>query len=253
VSNQSSTHSHKSETPLTWPPRAAYSQALGQGSTMARELELNVRPIFSTPLLVFSIPDSGRINAELKQAVLTREASEPTYHDREVIGWSSPHDMSMMEWAGGPLKTLFEYVIQVATQATEFTERTGKTSQHPAWQVVEIWSNVQRTGGSNGSHAHPGSFWSGVYYVDAGDISETEDNGGELELFDPRGCLPRMLAPYLRYAIPELHDAGNTIAFTPTTGQCVMFPGWQYHAVAPYKGKAPRISVAFNLDPIISK
>ena len=86
---------------------------------MARELELNVRPIFATPLLVFSIPDAGRINAELKQAVLTREASEPTYHDREVIGWSSPHDMSMMEWAGGPLKTLFEYVIQVATQATE--------------------------------------------------------------------------------------------------------------------------------------
>ena len=79
---------------------------------MARELELNVRPIFSTPLLVFSIPEAERINTELKRAVLTREASEPAYHDREVIGWSSPHDMSMMEWASGPLKTLFEYVIQ---------------------------------------------------------------------------------------------------------------------------------------------
>ena len=114
-------------------------------------------------------------------------------------------------------------------------------------------ANVQRSGGSNGSHAHPGSFWSGVYYVDAGDISEKEKNGGELQLFDPRGCLPRMLAPYLRYAIPELHDAGNTISFTPASGQCVMFPGWQYHAVAPYIGKAPRISVAFNLDPILPK
>src|SRR5690349_25130518 len=103
---------------------------------MARELELNVRPIFSTPLLVFSIPGAEQINQELKRAVLAREASEPAYHDREVIGWSSAHDMSMMDWAGGPLKTLFEYVIQVASQATEYSERTGKTSQRPAWQVV---------------------------------------------------------------------------------------------------------------------
>src|SRR6185503_13981837 len=58
---------------------------------MARELELNVRPIFSTPLLVFSIPEAERLNAELTRAVLTREASEPAYHDREVIGWSSPN------------------------------------------------------------------------------------------------------------------------------------------------------------------
>ena len=48
-----------------------------------------------------------------------------------------------------------------------------------------------------------------------------------------------------------VNDAGKTMSFTPTTGQCVMFPGWQYHAVAPYLGKAPRISVAFNLDPIL--
>ena len=68
---------------------------------MARELELNVRPIFSTPLLVFSIPEAETINAELKRSVLAREASEPTYHDREVIGWSSPPDMSLMDWAGG--------------------------------------------------------------------------------------------------------------------------------------------------------
>ena len=115
---------------------------------MARELELNVRPIFSTPLLVFSIPEAEQINAELKRAVLAREASEPAYHDREVIGWSSPPDMTMMDWAGGPLKTLFEYVIHVATQATEYSERTGKAAQRPAWQVVEIWANVQRSGGN---------------------------------------------------------------------------------------------------------
>jgi len=94
----------------------------------------------------------------LKQAVLEHESSQLTYTDREVVGWSSPHDMSMMEWAGEPLKHLFDAVTQVAELATESSGRTGKTAQHPHWQVVEILSNVQRSGGINGYHAHPGSF-----------------------------------------------------------------------------------------------
>jgi len=32
-----------------------------------------------------------------------------------------------------------------------------------------------------------------------------------------------------------------------------MFPGWLFHAVGIYTGSAPRISVAFNLDPVIRK
>ncbi len=102
-------------------------------------------------------------------------------------------------------------------------------------------------------HPHPGTFWSGVYYVDVGDIAPDGKSGGDLLLFDPRGCLATMLAPYLRYAVPELHDAGKSIAFTPTAGQCVLFPGWLSHAVGVYNGSAPRISVAFNLDPIIDE
>jgi len=33
----------------------------------------------------------------------------------------------------------------------------------------------------------------------------------------------------------------------------VLFPGWLSHAVGVYNGSAPRISVAFNLDPIIEE
>jgi len=145
-------------------------------------------------------------------------------------------------------------IIEVATQATEFSERAPDLAgKHPRWQVVETWANVQRKGGSNSVHPHPGTFWSGVYYADVGDIAPAGKSGGDLLLFDPRGCLATMLAPYLRYAVPELHDAGKSIAFTPTAGQCVLFPGWLSHAVGVYNGSAPRISVAFNLDPIIEE
>jgi hypothetical protein len=44
---------------------------------------------------------------------------------------------------------------------------------------------------------------------------------------------------------------GRNIAFTPLAGHCVLFPGWLCHAVTTYRGTMPRISVAFNLDPVL--
>ena len=110
---------------------------------------------------------------------------------------------------------------------------------------------MQRTGGSNAAQSYPGSFWAGVYDADVGDVSSRNNRGGELQLYDPRGCLPRMLAPSLNYSMPELHDAGRNIAFTPLAGHCVLFPGWLFHAVTTYRGTMPRISAAFNLDPVL--
>ncbi|MCC2643956.1 MAG: uncharacterized protein K0S45_4369 [Nitrospira sp.] len=220
---------------------------------MPTEIEISISPLFSTPLLVFTPASHEHINAELAEMILQREASVPTYSDYEVVGWSSPHDLTMLEWARGPLKKLFGPVIEVAKQVTAFSERSGHSDCRPDWQVVEVWANVQRNGGSNAAHSHPGSFWAGVYYVDVGDVSSAKERGGELQLYDPRGCLPRMLAPYLSYSMPELHDAGKNIAFTPSTGQCVLFPGWLFHAVNIYRGHGPRISVAFNLDPVLGR
>lgn len=218
---------------------------------MAQEMEINIRPLFATPLLVFMIPNHAGINKDLRAAILEREVTTPAVLDHEVVGWSSPHDLSMLDWAP-VVKDLLTPVVEVATQATEFSERAPDlTGSKPRWQVIETWANVQRKGGSNAAHPHPGSFWSGVYYVDAGDIPAQGGCGGDLQLFDPRGCLPSMLAPYLRYAMPELHDAGKSISITPVTGRCVLFPGWLSHAVSTYHGTAPRISVAFNLNPLL--
>lgn len=220
---------------------------------MAEELEVNVQPVFSTPLVSFMVPGHEVISEQLRRVILERESSMPPHPDHEVIGWSSPHDLSMLDWAGPPLKTLFAVVVEVATQLTEYAEQEPSLmGHHPGWQVVEVWANVQRQWGRNDWHPHPGAFWSGCYYVDVGDIATGATCGGELQLLDPRGCMPKMVHPYLRYSMPALHDAGRTISLVPVSGQCVMFPGWLYHAVNSYHGSAPRISVAFNLEPILS-
>ncbi|MDL1890261.1 hypothetical protein FBQ96_11885 [Nitrospirales bacterium NOB] len=218
---------------------------------MPTEIELQISPLFSTPLLVFTPASHAHINSQLSKLILEREASVPAHRDAEVVGWSSPHDLSMLDWAGGPLKELFAPVLEVAKQVTSFSDRCERAGCRPEWEVVEVWANVQRHGGANAAHSHPGSFWAGVYYVDVGEISADRSQGGELQLYDPRGCLPRMLAPYLRYSLTELHDAGTSISFTPISGQCLLFPGWLFHAVNTYRGTAPRISVAFNLDPAL--
>src|SRR2546428_1957741 len=221
---------------------------------MSKEMEIRIRPVFSTPLLALTVRDAERMNTERRGATREREASHPAEADREVVGWSSPHDMSMFEWAGPALKALMTPIIEVATQATEFSERApALAGKHPRWQVVETWANVQRKGGSNSVHPHPGTFWSGVYYADVGDIAADGKSGGDLLLFDPRGCLATMLSPYLRYDEPELPAAGKSISFTPTSGQCVLFPDWLSHALGVYNGSAPRVSVAFNLDPVIEE
>ncbi|HQY58746.1 MAG: hypothetical protein WAS50_16490 [Nitrospira sp.] len=45
-------------------------------------------------------PETGaheRIDLELSRLILAREASVSSHDDTEVIGWSSPHDLSMLD------------------------------------------------------------------------------------------------------------------------------------------------------------
>ena len=144
---------------------------------MPTEIEIQITPLFSTPLLVFTPADHKRINARLAAMILEREASVPTHRDTEVVGWSSPHDLSMLEWAGEPLRDLFGPVLEAAKQVTTLSQRCAQGIGRPDWDVVEVWANVQRNGGANAAHSHPGSFWAGVYYVDAGEVSSTKPGG----------------------------------------------------------------------------
>ncbi len=57
---------------------------------MPTEIEIQITPLFSTPLLFFTPADHELINATLSELILQREASVPTHRDTEVIGWSSP-------------------------------------------------------------------------------------------------------------------------------------------------------------------
>ena len=49
------------------------------------------------------------------------------------------------------------------------------------------------------------------------------------------------------FADDLLKPAAGESVVQPKAGRMVLFPAWVLHQVRPYKGKAERISVAFNL------
>ena len=157
-------------------------------------------------------------------------------------GWQSTWDMD--RWGGAAAIKLLAIGRNLANRYT--TDREGKPVT-PTWRA-NMWANINRTGHGNEFHSHPGSYWSGVYYVDDGGVSAHPALGGELEFMDPRGPAPAMYAPHLAFALPGGLSAGTNQTIVPKAGRLVMFPAWLLHQVRPYLGTEQRISIAFNLS-----
>ncbi len=201
-----------------------------------------VIPLFATPIVITDVPDAPALSAGLRRAIGEREKSHPGTQHSNLGGWQSTWDMD--RWGGAPAIKLLAIARNVANRMT--TDREGKPVAI-AWKA-NIWANVNRTGHGNEFHSHPGSFWSGVYYVDDGGIATDPSLGGELEFMDPRGPGPAMYAPQLAFAMPGGLSVGANEVVRPQTGRLVMFPAWVLHQVRPYRGMAERISIALNLS-----
>lgn len=197
---------------------------------------------FPTPILVIDLPDGAQLNAALIPALLKREAEQPSKSHSTLGGWQSTWDVD--KWAGVPAIKLLAIARNIANRST--VDRAGNPVSI-AWQT-NMWANINRSGHGNEFHTHPGSYWSGVYYVDDGGISADPSLGGELEFMDPRGPAPAMYAPHLAFALPGGLSVGTNQTIVPKAGRLVMFPAWVLHQVRPYRGAAQRISIAFNLS-----
>ena len=197
---------------------------------------------FPTPILVIDLPDGAQLNAALLPTLLKRETEQPSKSHSTLGGWQSTWDVD--KWAGVPAIKLLAVARNVANRAT--VDRAGQPVSI-MWQA-NMWANINRSGHGNEFHSHPGSYWSGVYYVDDGGIQADPSLGGELEFMDPRGPAPAMYAPHLAFALPGGLSVGTNQTIVPKAGRLVMFPSWVLHQVRPYRGTAQRISIALNLS-----
>jgi uncharacterized protein (TIGR02466 family) len=98
------------------------------------------------------------------------------------------------------------------------------------------WGAVNRQGHYNTVHVHPLGTWSGVYYVDPGEMG-TDSSDGNLEFAHP---VPAAAMTFFPSVLPSAR------LVRPQAGLMILFPSYLLHSVRMYRGGRPRICVPFN-------
>ncbi len=200
-----------------------------------------IRSMFATPVCIHFLPVAQEANVELRPLILEKaQADGGNNHLGE--GWRSTPDFEV--WGGLQAQTLFRVLRDLADSLTATRNGTRLTLD---WKITAA-AAIRHKGEYRERVAHPGAFWSGVYYVDDGyQKSDDEALGGECELADPRGVLPAMIAPQLGFRVPNGLTAGQTEAIRPQSGMIILHPSWQPRGERRYEGNAQRIVVEFDL------
>jgi uncharacterized protein (TIGR02466 family) len=212
--------------------RQAMKKTDGQRGTAVLD---GVHAAFSTPLLVKRYGDDDGLNAKLLEHILAREAKEATRGMSNVGGWHSPADLlGSSDPAIHELRKRVANCIRKVVLNNRFSALALERSMH-----ISAWANVARDGAYNAVHNHTPAVFSGVYYVSTGEPAPEDSREGLIEFIDPRpgphgGTLPT-------------HAFNAPLIIDPEPGMMLVFPGWLLHYVHPYRGTAPRVSVAFNL------
>ena len=203
-----------------------------------------IRSMFPTPVCVHFLPVAQEVNAELRPLVLEKMSANANTVEQRGQGWRSAPDFQ--EWGGLPVQTLFRVLRELADGITAL--RSGARA-NLEWKI-EATAVVRQKNDFEQILARPGALWSGIYFVDDGYAkSDDEALGGEVELADPRGPLPAMIAPQYGFRIPGGVSAGQTETIRPATGMILLHPSWQPRGERRFEGTGQRVAIEFDLLP----
>lgn len=202
------------------------------------ESNLDVSQVFPSLFGRRIVKDSAQWNGLLEKRILERQSITPSEDYANSGGWHSPADLleaqgQDIDWLRGIIAEGVNGMVQATMQLPEVKSRRSRPSG--AFHVV-AWANISTLGNYHRMHNHPGSAWSGCYYVRS--KTENDSLAGALELYDPRPFAEMTDVPGTPY--------GQRLLVRPEPGLLVLFPGWMYHFVHPVTTLEPRISIAFN-------
>ena len=190
--------------------------------------------LFPAPLLVYKLDDAERLNAALHEEIDQRRAAEPGVSVSNRAGWHSESDFFRR------CEPAHARVSNAITLAVADATRRSRDPQAPPIHVrMTGWINVNPPGAYNVPHDHPGSFWSGCYYVRTDPVRRTDDDGGAITFIDSR-CPPSGQA----LMNSPLFAGSHTLR--PLPGTLLVFPGNLKHWVHPNSWDQDRVTVAFN-------
>ncbi len=211
---------------------------LAEGKKHPPLKEASLEALFPSPVMYFDWPESKEFNQQLKAIILEKKVHSPGLVKTNRGGWQS--ETNLETWQHPEIEILSQRIIQlvqeyVARLSGQYDERltTG-------WKI-RAWANVNQKGHFNRTHDHLGrySFFSGVYYVDAGDIDEHGNANGRTIFEDWTYVATPMLDN------PDIYK--RDFKMIPRNGRMLLFPASLMHSVETYDGDKPRITIAFNL------
>lgn len=107
--------------------------------------------------------------------------------------------------------------------------------------VSNFWLNINNFKDSNSPHCHPGSIFSGVYYIkvpnNSGNLVFQNTALSYLDLFWP----DQIIKNYNNYTSSQFE-------LVPAINNLIIFPSWLQHYVKPNLNQESRISISFNLE-----
>ena len=142
--------------------------------------------LFPAPFMAFVWPDGAKLNDELRPRILEQASRSEGLQRSNAGGWHS--EVGRLEFCGDAGRRLVRHMFEMADEATRRTlAELPSTRRMPRWTIrwiLHAWANMNGPGDFTQYHAHPGSTWSGAYYVDTGAPADA-DAGTPLHLFDP--------------------------------------------------------------------
>ena len=203
-------------------------------------MSLKKELFFPTPIYFVDLDDSAALNSYLKSRIYSWRELDAAGIQRsnvsQVGAWHSPTTMSARpEFAS--------FVDLVTAQITQvFQDQLYSADSVPV--CFNMWANINPRQGYNRSHVHPGSLWSGVYYVQA------PEQCGQVIFQDPRAQVS-VMAPSMDDARERGAEQWSEVFHRAVEGRLILFPSWLRHEVEPNMSPlaspdSDRISVSFN-------
>lgn len=209
---------------------------------------LNVSPLFACPLVDLIHPEPAALNAELTTLFTARAAEGDRYRNRLMTAGKQglfESEFDLFKWPEPPVQRLRQFCFDALVRTVAQLSRLPEAKVRAMDLQDDTWFHLTPHGGYTTAHVHPMAAWSGVYCVDPGDDAPAHPDSGVLRFFDPRVGSSMYLDPSNSKLVQPYGFHIINIKFRP--GQLVLFPSYLLHEVAPYMGRRPRITVAFNV------
>ena len=142
--------------------------------------------------------------------------------------WQSSHDLHRLT----EFEELAQCINSTAASVLEFLKVDCRDIE-----ITACWATVNAPGRGHAVHAHPNSYFSGVYYA------QTHTGADTINFHDPRSQMGVIRPP-----VTELIAANADQAVVKVSdGTLLFFPSWLQHSVDTNSSDKNRISVSFNL------